>query len=133
MRQRNFMSMTDDEDEDEAVGDLDDGGDADVEDGGDVPERPSRPTSRSSPVLSISLPSPSAAMYTVPRSPVDEEEDCVLPSPAMPLQTQISSSKPQTRSRRSTLESWFPIANFIDLRDDELQSWRGVIEIVNGL
>jgi hypothetical protein len=125
------MSMTDDEDE--AVGDIDDGGDADVEDGSDVPEPPSRPTSPSSPVLSVSLPSPSAAMCTVSRSPVDEEEDCVLPAPAMPLQTQIPPSKPQTRSRRSTLDSWFPIANFIDLRDDELQSWRGVIEIVNGL
>jgi hypothetical protein len=123
--------MTDDEDEDEVVEDIDDGGDADVEDDGDVPEPPSRSTSRSSAVLSLSR--PSATMSITSRSPVDEEEDCVLPAPAVPLQTQIPSSKPRTRSRRSTLESWFPIANFIDLKDDELQSWHGVVEIVNGL
>jgi hypothetical protein len=122
------MSMTDDEDEDqdedEAVEDIDDGGDADVEDDGDLPEPPCRPNSRSS------LPRPTAAMSIVSRSPVDEEEDCVLPASVLP---QIPSSKSRSRSRRSTLESWFPIANFIDLKDDELQSWHGVVEIMNGL
>jgi hypothetical protein len=119
------MSMTDDEDEDQdEEEDIDDGGDADVEDDGDLPEPPCRPSSRSS------LPRPTAAMSNVSRSPVDEEEDCVLPASAMP---QIPSSKSRSRSRRSTLESWFPIANFIDLKDDELQSWHGVVEIMSGL
>lgn len=127
------MSMTDDEDEGEAAEGIDDGGDADVEDDGDVHEPPSRPTSGSSPMPSLSLPRHSAAMSTFSRSPVDEEEDCVLPAPTLSLQTQISTPKPRTPSRRSTLESWFPLANFIDLKDDELQSWHGVLEIVNGL
>ncbi|KAI0248997.1 hypothetical protein BJV78DRAFT_1156133 [Lactifluus subvellereus] len=130
IRRRNFMSMTDDEDEDEAVEGIDDGGDADVEDDGDVYEPPSRPTSGSSAMLSLSLPRHSAAMSTVSRSLVDEEEDCVLPALTLSLQTRRSSPKP---SRRSTLESWFPLANFIDLKDDELQGWHGVVEIVNGL
>jgi len=128
VRQRNFMSMSDDEEE--ARDDEDAGGDADVEDDSDAPER-LQTASRSSFVLSPSLSSPA-------RSPVDEEEDRVLP-PFRPhfrqqrTSSSSSASKHKSRSRRSTLESWFPLANFIDLKDDELQGWRGVVEIVNGL
>ena len=132
VRQRNFMSMSDDEEE--ARDDDDAGGDADVEDDSDAPERP-QSTSRTSFMLS---PSPSSPA----RSPVDEEEDRVLPPSASNFRPHLrqqrtssssSASKYKSRSRRSTLESWFPLANFIDLKDDELQGWRGVVEIVNGL
>jgi len=138
VRQRNFMSMSDDDDEERAR-DEDTGGDADVEDDGDAPERPHPATSMSSFVLSPPLPSSS------PRTrervlPIDEEEDRVLPPPASNFQTHgqrkrksSSSSVSKPKSRRGTLESWFPLANFIDLKDDELQGWRGVVEIVNGL
>lgn len=127
MRQRNFMSMSDDEAEE--VGDGEDtGGDADVEDDGNASEPPQRATFRSAFASPVSPRRP--AMRS---SPVDEEEDRVLPPAAIPSRIQTPSSKPQSRSRRSTLESWFPLANFIDLKDDELQGWRGVVEIVNGL
>jgi hypothetical protein len=133
VRQRNFMSMSDDEEE--ARDDEDAGGDADVEDDSDAPERPHPTPSRSSFILSPSVSSPA-------RSPIDEEEDRVLPPsstnsrPHVRQQRTSSSSsvsKRKSQSRRGTLESWFPLANFIDLKDDELQGWRGVVEIVNGL
>jgi hypothetical protein len=139
-RQRNFMSMSDDEDE--AAGDDEDaGGEADVEDDSDAPERPPRTTiSRSTSVPSASarrspsIKNSSTNTGAESRSPVDEEEDRVLPpAAAIPSHVQAASSKPRSRSRRGTLESWFPLANFIDLKDDELQGWRGVVEIVNGL
>jgi hypothetical protein len=129
MRQRNFMSMSDDEAEE--VGDGEDtGGDADVEDDGNTSEPPPRATFRSAFASPVSPRRPDRAVRT---SPVDEEEDRVLPPAAIPSRIQTPPSKPQSRSRRSTLESWFPLANFIDLKDDELQGWRGVVEIVNGL
>jgi len=112
----------DDEDEDA-------GGEADVEDDSDAPEQPPGTASRSSLVSSASAPGPGTEL----RSPVDEEEDRVLPATAIPSHVQAAPSKPRSRSRRSTLESWFPLANFIDLKDDELQGWRGIVEIVNGL
>lgn len=134
VRQRNFMSMSDDEDE-VAGDDEDAGGDADIEDDSDAPDRPPRT------MLGSSLASPTSAPTSSTRtirgaefhSPVDEEEDRVLPVAATPSHIQAASPKPRSRSRRSTLESWFPLANFIDLKDDELQGWRGVVEIVNGL
>lgn len=134
VRQRNFMSMSDDEDE-EAGGDEDTAGDADVEDDSDAPEPPPRGTFRSlAAVLTTSAPNPSTGISVASRFPIDEEEDRVLPAPAaIPSHMQTASSKPKSRSRRGTLESWFPLANFIDLKDDELQGWRGVVEIVNGL
>ncbi|KAH9059842.1 hypothetical protein EDB87DRAFT_1577375 [Lactarius vividus] len=135
-RQQNFMSMSDDEDE-EAMDDTDVGKDADVEDESDaftaLPPAPrSARTRASSFVLPASL--PSGYLATVNRSPIDEEEDCVLPQTAISsLRQTRSPSKPQSRSRRSTLESWFPLANFIDLKDEDLSNWRGVVEILNGL
>jgi hypothetical protein len=130
------MSMSDDEDE--AAGDDEDaGGDADVEDDSDAPERPPRAnTFRSSSASSASARrSPGrkelgASTGAESRSPVDEEEDRVLPTvSAIPSHVQVASSKPRSRSRRGTLESWFPLANFIDLKDDELQGWRSVVDI----
>ncbi|KAI9453700.1 hypothetical protein BJY52DRAFT_1396253 [Lactarius psammicola] len=141
-RQQNFMSMSDDEDEEGAMDDTDAGKDADVEDDDDtfttLPPPPPPPprsgrTRASSFVLPASLPSGYVATVNGSRSPIDEEEDCVLPPAAISALRQTSPSKPRTRSRRSTLESWFPLANFIDLKDEELSSWRGVVEIVNGL
>jgi len=134
VRQRNFMSMSDDEDD--AAGDEDDaGGDADVEDDSDAPERPLRTSLSSSLTPPTCAPTSSTGTDSPAEfhSPVDEEEDRVLPTTAVPSHIQAATSKPKSRSRRSTLESWFPLANFIDLKDDELQGWRGVVEIVNGL
>ncbi|KAH9022083.1 hypothetical protein EDB83DRAFT_89098 [Lactarius deliciosus] len=136
---QNFMSMSDDED-DEAMDDADVGKDADVEDESDAlttvpPASPPLPRSGRTRVSSFVLPAslPSGYMTTVNRSPIDEEEDCVLPPAAISALKQTSPSKPRSRSRRSTLESWFPLANFIDLKDEDLSNWRGVVEILNGL
>ena len=124
------------DDDDEGNRDEDTGVDADVEDDGDAPERPSMSSFVSSPPPR----SPSRGTRERPRLPIDEEEDRVLPPPASNLPTHIqqkrtssSSSVSKPKSRRGTLESWFPLANFIDFKDDELQGWRGVVEIVNGL
>jgi hypothetical protein len=132
------MNMSDEEEE--KAGDEDTGGDADVEDDGDAPERPHPTTSMSSFVLSPPLPSPSRRTRESARLAIDEEEDRVLPPPGSNFHTHVqqkrtssSSSVSKPKSRRATLESWFPLANFIDLKDDELQGWRGVVEIVNGL
>ena len=37
----------------------------------------------------------------------------------------------RTRKRRSTVESWFPLASFIDFKDDDMSSWnwRSFIEV----
>ncbi|KAH9953649.1 hypothetical protein BC827DRAFT_1247130 [Russula dissimulans] len=128
-RQRNFMSMSDDEDEEMARDDEDTGGEADVEDDGDAPERSPRSIFKSSLLPSASRQSPRKMSHWL----IDEEEDRVLPPATIPSRRQSPSSNPRSRSRRSTLESWFPLANFIDLRDDELQGLRSVVEIVNGL
>jgi len=122
------MSMSDDEDE-VARDDEDTGGEADVEDDSDAPERSPRSTFKSSFVSSASRQSPRKMSHW----PIDEEEDRVLPPATIPSRRQSPTSNPRSRSRRSTLESWFPLANFIDLKDDELQGLRGVVEIVNGL
>jgi hypothetical protein len=130
--------MSDDDDEENR--DDDTGGDADVEDDGDAPERPHPTPSMASFVLSPPPRSPSRNTSERARFPIDEEEDRVLPPPASNLHTRVqqkrtssSSSVSKPKSRRSTLESWFPLANFIDLKDDDLQGWRSVVEIVNGL
>ena len=128
--------MSDDEEEDDHT---DAGDDADVEDESDAftslppPPPPARSprTRASSFVLPASLPIGNVATVAESRSPIDEEEDCVLPPAAISALRQTSPSKPpRSRSRRSTLESWF---NFLDFKDEELSGWRGVVEIVNGL
>lgn len=55
-----------------------------------------------------------------------EEDDIVIVS------TPPYTSSARVRTRRSTLmESWFPLASFIDLRDDDAASWnwRNFIEL----
>ena len=134
------MSMSDDEDEGGAMDDPDAGEDADVEDDDDVSTLPSSTvpprsgrTRTSSFVLPASLPSAYVATVDGPRVSIDEEEDCVLPPAAISALMQSSPSKSRTRSRRSTLESWFPLGSFIDLKDDDLAGWRGIVEIVGRL
>ena len=137
------MSMSDDDDDEADESDV--GEDADVEEEEDdfttlqpppTPPRSAARTRASSLVLPASSPIGNVATIAEYRSPIDEEEDCVLPPAAISaLRQTTSSSKPsRSRSRRSTLESWFPpLANFIDFKDEELSGWRGVVEIVNGL
>jgi hypothetical protein len=113
-RQQNFMSMSDDEDE-EADTDAT-GADADVEDDGDaftsLPPQPPAPRSARKSVSSFVLPDSltigNVVTVTEIHSPIDEEEDCVLPPAAISALRQTIPSKPRARSRRSTLESWFP-------------------------
>ncbi|KAI0306160.1 hypothetical protein B0F90DRAFT_970333 [Multifurca ochricompacta] len=126
MRHRNFMSMSDDEDE-EVEGDT--GEDGDVEDDSDV----SKPLDALNSSLRVPIPVTVSTATTNSHCPIDEEEDRVLPVVAMLSPTEISTVKPKTRSRCSTLESWLPLVNFIDLKDDELPAWRGIVEIVSGL
>ncbi|KAF8266154.1 hypothetical protein EI94DRAFT_1733910 [Lactarius quietus] len=132
-RQHNFMSMSDDEDEE---CDTDAGEEADVEDDDDafttLPPQPPAPRSGRTRASSFILPAvlPIGSVATVApvaetHSPIDEEEDCVLPPAA------ISALRQTTTPTK--LESWFPLANFIDFKDDELSGWRGIVEIVNSL
>ncbi|EGO20538.1 hypothetical protein SERLADRAFT_373313 [Serpula lacrymans var. lacrymans S7.9] len=69
---------------------------------------------------------------------VEEEEDVVIPpSPHKPLASRLlpaprrTPAQPQSRKRGSTIESWFPLRSFIDLKEDDLPSWnwRSFIEI----
>ncbi|KAG2749599.1 hypothetical protein P692DRAFT_20863828 [Suillus brevipes Sb2] len=67
---------------------------------------------------------------------IEDEGDAVVPSPKHfpPKQTSfprsVSVSQPAKRQRRSTVESWFPLKSFIDLKDDDLSwNWRSFIEI----
>jgi len=58
---------------------------------------------------------------------VEDEADVIVPAPqAKPVRPTRAG-----RRRRSTLESWFPLKSFIDLKDDDLSSWnwRSFIEI----
>lgn len=56
-----------------------------------------------------------------------EEEEVVIIS-ALPRK---SSSRGRACKRRSAMESWLPLASFIDLREDDSPSWnwRNFIEI----
>ncbi|KAG8215005.1 hypothetical protein J3R82DRAFT_8411 [Butyriboletus roseoflavus] len=66
---------------------------------------------------------------------VEDEADAIIPTltrkrePTDPAEP----ARPAKlgRRRRSTLESWFPLKSFIDLKDDDLSSWnwRSFIEI----
>ncbi|KAI0365196.1 hypothetical protein BV20DRAFT_982725 [Pilatotrama ljubarskyi] len=106
-RPRNFMSMSDDEDD----------GDADQSENA-VP-----------PVSSTCVP-PQQSLLDV----LHEEEDVVVPAQGT-SQKRLSASTPtsrKSRSRRGTIESLLsPLTNFIDFRDDEgtSRSWRSFVEI----
>ena len=56
---------------------------------------------------------------------VEDEVDGIIP-----MANVVRPTRPN-RKRRSTLESWFPLKSFIDLKDDDLSSWnwRSFIEI----
>ncbi|KAL7280953.1 hypothetical protein PYCCODRAFT_1371869 [Trametes coccinea BRFM310] len=106
-RPRNFMSMSDDED------------DTDVED-----------------YKSFPLPPTSAPVGPLPSSLLDvlqEEEDVVVPSPSASVrQKRSSTASSKRRSRRGTIESLLsPLANFIDFSNDDAstRSWRSFVEI----
>jgi len=67
---------------------------------------------------------------------IEDEEDIISPILTRPASSKPStlstgSSQGQRRKRRSTLDSWIPFKSFIDFKDDELGSWnwRSFIEI----
>jgi len=65
---------------------------------------------------------------------IEDEADAIIPSKQhlSPKQATFprSASQPIRRKRRSTVESWFPLRSFIDLKDDDLSwNWRSFIEI----
>lgn len=65
---------------------------------------------------------------------VEDEADVIIPSKhhVSPKQATFprSDSQPIRRKRRSTVDSWFPLRSFIDLKDDDLSwNWRSFIEI----
>ncbi|KAH7913054.1 hypothetical protein BJ138DRAFT_1082357 [Hygrophoropsis aurantiaca] len=67
---------------------------------------------------------------------IEDEEDAIIPSLSRKHLSPKTTSKPhqsapvQRRKRGSTIDSWFPLKSFIDLKDDELSwNWRSFIEI----
>jgi hypothetical protein len=65
---------------------------------------------------------------------IEDEADAIIPSKRhlSPKQATFPCSPPQPvrRKRRSTVDSWFPLRSFIDLKDDDLSwNWRSFIEI----
>lgn len=59
---------------------------------------------------------------------VDEDEHVIIVSP--PPVGKSKSSTGRQRKRRSTIESWFPLASFIDFKDeDSTWNWRNFIEV----
>ncbi|KAG2142920.1 uncharacterized protein EDB93DRAFT_1105402 [Suillus bovinus] len=65
---------------------------------------------------------------------IEDEGDAIVPSSKhlSPKQATFprSVSKPTKRPRRSTMDTWFPLKSFIDLKDDDLTwNWRSFIEI----
>lgn len=102
---RNFMSMSDDEDDEAKVLSSKENTPIQVEDFGAFAD-------------------------------IEDEGDAIMPScnhlsqkPAT-FPRSVSVSQPPKRQRRSTIESWFPLKSFIDLKDDDLSwNWRSFIEI----
>jgi len=66
---------------------------------------------------------------------IEDEAEAIVPSRhhLSPKQTTFprSVSQPIKRKRRSTVDSWFPLKSFIDLKEDDLLAWnwRSFIEI----
>ncbi|KAH7926407.1 hypothetical protein BV22DRAFT_1194396 [Leucogyrophana mollusca] len=102
---RNFMSLSEDEDEEPAVSS----------------EPPITPQIHVDDFCSF--------------ADIEDEADAIMPSlsrkhlsPKAPFTPQ--SAPPQRRKRGSTIDSWFGFKSFIDLKDDDLSwNWRSFIEI----
>ncbi|KAG2048062.1 hypothetical protein BDR06DRAFT_963147 [Suillus hirtellus] len=67
---------------------------------------------------------------------IEDEGDAIVPPSKHLSQKQatlprsVSVLKPAKRQRRSTVDTWFPLKSFIDLKDDDLSwNWRSFIEI----
>lgn len=67
---------------------------------------------------------------------IEDEGDAVVPPPKHFPQKpanfphSVSVSQPVKRQRKSTVDTWFPLKSFIDLKDDDLSwNWRSFIEI----
>lgn len=68
---------------------------------------------------------------------IEDEGDAViasskhLSSKPTTFPRSVTVLQPPKRQRRSTIESWFPLKSFIDLKDEDLSSWnwRSFIEI----
>lgn len=108
---RNFMSMSDDEDE----------ADSDLVDSDD--EKSQQPN----PILELEdviLPS---ALLSPPKA-------VPLPRRGSSTPSQSSSSRRRKHQKRFTTKDWFPLKSFIDLANDDDSSswsWRGFIEVAN--
>lgn len=67
---------------------------------------------------------------------IEDEGDAVVPPPKhfppkpANFPHSVSVSQPVKRQRKSTVDTWFPLKSFIDLKDDDLSwNWRSFIEI----
>ena len=106
--QNDFMSFSDDEDE-------------------KTTRKSGAPSAATAPVLQIEDLSAFAD--------VEDEADAIIPTRTRKRESAdpAEPARPAKlgRKRRSTLESWFPLKSFIDLKDDDLSSWnwRSFIEI----
>ena len=110
--QLNFMSMSDNEDEDDSLA---------------PPPRPSadRAASRRSSTITANDVSVLAILSSEGRE-ADLSPDALAPQ--LPQQSKISPTNNRTRSQ--TIESWFPpLSNLVELRNDEdSPNWRSFIE-----
>jgi len=57
---------------------------------------------------------------------VKEQEVVIISAPPRPRKSTV-----RTRKQGSTMESWFPLASFIDFKDDDTSpwNWRNFIEV----
>jgi hypothetical protein len=61
---------------------------------------------------------------------IEEDEDAFITS-CSPHKSSSAKSPRRGRNRKSAKESWFPLASFIDLKEDDFSSWnwRNFIEV----
>ena len=126
-----FMSLSDDEDEDEDEADI-----MEEKEGDEKRQHPREDQKRPVPmededrVLPVSPLPPAHSPLPHHSQGGPQVQAQVQPEPA---HTPPPPRPPKGRRRRSTMESWFPLSNFLDFRDDELAGWRGVVEIASAL
>ncbi|KAF9643631.1 hypothetical protein BDM02DRAFT_1402972 [Thelephora ganbajun] len=108
----NFMSMSDDEDEGDSLSSL-----SRLCVDHEASQRLSTTTASNVPVLVV--------LSSGEKEPEPLSPD--LPVPQSPQQSKIA---PMRKRRRSwMIESWFPLSNFVDLKNEEdLPNWRSFIE-----